>query len=194
MSRLSEREFKAMNNPIRQAFQRLVEFPLFKRFGLSAIGKDLLEVGCGSGYGATLLLTQHPATYWGFDFMPEQIELACKRELPVKFIVQDATKMTDIPSASKDVLVVFGVLHHIPNWEEAVTEFSRVLRPGGEIYIEEPDGGVIDWFDKIFKWGHPVRFRLRDFEAHFKQAGFALERRMYAFGFGVYRFRKSISA
>ena len=44
--KLSQREFNAMNNPIRRGLQRMVEYPNFKRMGLKTTGLDVLEIGC----------------------------------------------------------------------------------------------------------------------------------------------------
>jgi ubiquinone/menaquinone biosynthesis C-methylase UbiE len=179
-----------MNNPGRQALQRWVEFPLFKRLGLNVCGRDVLEVGCGSGFGAWLLLSQKPASYAGLDFMPEQIELARKRLPDQNFFVGDAASMKEIPDASKDVVVIFGVLHHIPNWKEAVDECRRVLRPGGEIFVEEPDRALVDWAERIWDLGHPIKFSLKEFEAYLNQAGFKMEGHIYTVGLGIYAWKK----
>ena len=187
MTRLSDREFRAMNNPMRQAFQRLVEFPLLQWFGVPVTGRDVLEVGCGSGYGAQLLRTLSPHAYMGLDFMPEQVSLAHKRLPEATFIVQDAADMKDIPSSSQDTVVVFGVLHHILEWREAISEIARVLRPGGDVFLEEPDGSIISLFDGLFHWGHPVTFRLSELEGSLTTSGFRIVRRLYALGFGIYR-------
>ncbi|MBN1963146.1 MAG: class I SAM-dependent methyltransferase [Anaerolineae bacterium] len=194
--RLSDREFKGMNNAFRSFIQRRVEFPLFQGMGLTQRGLDMLEIGCGSGYGATLLARLEPTSYTGIDLMPEQIALALKRNLPgAVFRVQDATDLSDIPDASKDVVVVFGVLHHIPPWRAVLDEVYRVLRPGGRLFIEEPDGGAITFFDCLFHWGHPGGFRLKEFEAYLEAIGFTIcQRRRIFVGFATYCVQKPPTA
>jgi len=65
-----------MNSPLRRFFHRRIEFPLFRLVGLRVEGQDVLEVGCGTGYGAELLAKLGPRSYLGVDLMPEMIELA----------------------------------------------------------------------------------------------------------------------
>jgi ubiquinone/menaquinone biosynthesis C-methylase UbiE len=104
MSRLSTREFNAMNNPLRRILQRGWEFPMLQRFGVQIRDRDVLEVGCGSGCGAQLIAAQHPHSYLGFDYMPEQIVLARQRIPAAQFPVQDAADMKDVSSASRDTV------------------------------------------------------------------------------------------
>jgi ubiquinone/menaquinone biosynthesis C-methylase UbiE len=190
--RLSNIEFKAMNDAARRVLQRAVEFPLFKRIGLTGQESDILEIGCGSGYGAVLLSELRPKSYVGVDLMPEQIALAHQRRLPnAEFMVQDAAQLP-FADESKDVVVIFGVLHHIPVWRKVVSEIYRVLRPGGRFFVEEPDGTVVVKFDRVFAWGHApdALFLLSDFERFLQATGFALLGRRYMMGFGWYHARK----
>jgi len=53
--RLTESEFRGVNTGIRRFFQRRMELPVFRWLGLSGRDQDILEIGCGSGYGALLL-------------------------------------------------------------------------------------------------------------------------------------------
>jgi SAM-dependent methyltransferase len=190
--RLSDREFKAMGTPLRRTLQRIVEYPNFVRMGLQAQDSDILEIGCGSGYGASLLYKQHPCSYLGIDLMPEQLALAERLSLPgAEFRLADATDLAQVADQSKDLVVIFGVLHHISEWRKVVSECGRVLRPGGRLFVEEPDGGFIQGWERLFHWGHPDEIlRLRQLEAALEQNGLKIQRRVYAIGFGVYAAQK----
>jgi len=192
--KLSCREFWAMNNPVRALAQRRLEMPLFRRLGLVGAGRRILEVGCGSGYGALLLAALTPVAYHGIDIMPEQIALARRRRLPgCTFAVASAANLGGDATAGRwDTVVVFGVLHHMPEWRQAVRGIYRVLPPGGEVYIEEPDGAFIRRFDRVFHWGHPAQaaFRLAELERVFGAEGFLIQRALRCGIFGAYGLRR----
>lgn len=188
--KLSKSEFRVMNHPLRRFIQRRVEFPIFQKIGLEPHGKDILEIGCGSGYGAYLLYKFNPKSYLGIDLMPEQIALAKRRSLPkAEFIVHDATDLRIIPDKTKDVIVIFGILHHIPEWKMVIKECRRVLRPQGEMYVEEPDGKHVRHFDRIFHWGHPEQalFTLKEFESYLVELGLITLRRKQVLMFGFFQ-------
>jgi len=187
--RLSDIEFKAMNNPLRRFLQKHIEFRNFRWLGLTDKHKNILEIGCGSGYGAILLSTLEPSSYVGIDLMPEQISLTGKWNLPgYTFRVMDAADMKEISSMSKDIIVVFGILHHIPRWREAIKECRRVLTHSGSLFVEEPNGSVIRNFDRLFHWGHAVSdFSLIEFEKELARTGFNIIRKRKILGFGTYR-------
>jgi ubiquinone/menaquinone biosynthesis C-methylase UbiE len=179
-----------MNNPLRRFAQRRFEFPAFLRMGLEAGGRDVLEIGCGSGYGAVLLSSLHPRSYVGIDLMPEQIELARRIDLDgAEFHVMDASDLTAFEDASVDLVVIFGALHHIPRWREAIKEIRRVLRHGGEIFLEEPSESLIRPWDRLFKWAHPsdAQFGLSVLELELEYAGFDVDQRRNRHLFGYYR-------
>ena len=153
--KLSDIEFRAMDSWWRRWGQEHFELPLFARLGLTIQGRDILELGCGNGYGAYLIHRESPRSYVGLDVMEEQIEKARRRYPRFDFLVQDATDLRQFPGASKDVVIIFGVLHHIPEWRKVLDEIKRVLRPNGSLFVEEPRGMDIKLFDFFFRWGHP---------------------------------------
>lgn len=191
--RLGEDEFKAMSGGTRRFFHRHVEFPALVRLGLAeATGKDVVEVGCGNGFGAELISALRPRSYAGFDLMPEQVRLAERRGLEgARFFVGDATAI-DLPAGCADVVVVFGVLHHIEDWPRAVSECRRILRPTGVLVLEEPDAALLRGWDRVFHWDHPrAGFSLRGLEQELNAGGLRVERRVVLPGaFGAYRARR----
>jgi len=176
--KLSELEFQAMQTGWRKLGQKYVELPLFQRLGLDVKDKDVLEIGCGNGHGGYLLNQLHPKSYIGLDVMAEQIELAQHHYPQYKFLLQDATDLSQFTEASKDVIIIFGVLHHIPEWRKVIDEITRVLKPDGQLFLEEPRGLDLKFFDLFFKWGHPdTDFGLQALEEHLKSRRFKLQKR-----------------
>ena len=175
--KLSDIEFRAMNTWWRKSGQEHFELPMFQRLGLDVKDKDVLEIGCGNGYGGYLLNQLEPKSYIGVDMMDEQIEIARKNYPGLQFIVQDATDLSQLATASKDVVIIFGALHHIPEWRKVLDEITRVLKPTGQIFLEEPRGMDIKLFDFFFRWGHPDNdFGLKAMEEFLKSRGFKFQK------------------
>ncbi len=191
--KLDDKELQAMNNPTRRFVQRRFEYPVFRRFGLNERNKDILEIGCGSGYGARLLAGISPSSYVGVDVMPEQIEIARRTGMEgYEFFVMDVTDLSEFPDESKDVIVDFGILHHVEDWGLALEECHRILRSGGRIFLEEPSAAFLRGWDRIFHWNHPKdnRFDLVSLEEKLMKLGFIIEHRLNLFVFGYYAARK----
>jgi len=191
--RLDEKEFRAMNHPARRFVHRTFEYPCFRRFGLSPAGRDVLEIGCGSGYGAFLLSKSSPNSYVGIDIMPEQIALAKRYERErYEFFVMDTADLSAFGDESKDIIVDFGILHHVENWERAIEECTRVLKKGGMMFVEEPSTVLLSWWDRVFSWNHPRdgRFDLSQFEHMLDGLGLIVERKLNLFVFAMYAVRK----
>lgn len=117
--KLNSVEFFLMNNPVRAASQRWIETPML--IGPSGIltGVRILEIGCGRGVGIEILLSLGAAQVVGFDLDPKMIALAQKRTARygnrVQVFIGDAEKV-DLPDASFEAVVDFGILHHVPDW------------------------------------------------------------------------------
>ena len=171
--KLSDVEFRAMNTWWRKWGHRHVELPLFRKLGLNVKDKEILEIGCGNGYGGFLLNQLGLKSYIGLDVMEEQISIAQKNYPQYQYIVQDATDLSQFADASKDVIIIFGVLHHIPEWRKVIDEITRVLKRNGSLFLEEPRGVDIKFFDFFFRWGHPnTDFGLKALDEYLKSLDF----------------------
>jgi len=98
-------------------------------------GKQVLEIGCGMGTHAEMLL-RNGARLTAIDQTALAVESTRRRlelkHLDARVLQQDAEKLT-LPDGSFDVVWTWGVIHHSSSTEQCVSEISRVLRPGGQL-------------------------------------------------------------
>lgn len=124
---------KTFVNSKRQAGNniRIVE-RLFSYVDLDKV-KEVLEVGCGIGVVASHLAERHGWNVTGIDLDSEQIERA-RNDNPenahLKFREADATKLP-FEGGEFDMVLSLNVLHHVPDWNAALAEAGRILRPEG---------------------------------------------------------------
>ncbi len=98
--------------------------------------RDYLELGCGGGHVTRFMATECGLECTGTDVDPEMVEIATGRSEGfenVRFMKVDATNLP-FDDGSFDLVLSFGVLHHIREWPKVMSEVSRVLRPGG-VYV-----------------------------------------------------------
>lgn len=150
-----------MNNPLRGVVQRHFEAERLLRMGGAMAGGAALEMGCGPGVGAQVILDRFGAdTVDGFDLDPRMVERARRRLAGrgprARFWVGDAVRIP-VRDAVYDAVFDFAIIHHVPHWRRSLAEVSRVLRPGGRFYAEE----ALDRFIR-----NPVSRRLMDHPQH----------------------------
>lgn len=98
---------------------------------------DVLELGSGSGAMAEeLLATFQSVRLTATDVDPAMVDAARRRLSPfgdrVEVRQADATGLP-FPDEYFDAVVSFIMLHHTVQWEQALAEATRVLRPGGHL-------------------------------------------------------------
>jgi ubiquinone/menaquinone biosynthesis C-methylase UbiE len=98
---------------------------------------DVLEIGAGSGAMAAELLARYDQpTMTVTDFDQEMVDAASARlaDFGDRVTVRqaDATALP-FPDGSFDSVLSWIMLHHTVEWEKALAESVRVLRPGGHV-------------------------------------------------------------
>ncbi|MBU2490174.1 MAG: class I SAM-dependent methyltransferase [Proteobacteria bacterium] len=167
-----------MNNPVRAAFQMHLEARRLMALGGPMGGGRALEVGCGRGVGCRIVLDVFGAgQVTGMDLDPDMVRRAGERLAGYGDRVRlYAGDVTDIPEedASFDAVFDFGILHHVPDWQKALSEVFRVLKPGGRFYAEEALEKFIRFAPIRWTLDHPMenRFGHRDFIRGMEKAGF----------------------
>lgn len=130
-----------VNNPVRVFEQRMLVQRLKNMRDLGP-GATIVEIGCGRGAGAALVLEEfRPSLLHASDLDFAMIRkadkyLSIEQKREISFAVADAAHLP-YRDQSVDAVFGFGVLHHIPDWRSAVAEIARILRSGGVYYVEE---------------------------------------------------------
>jgi SAM-dependent methyltransferase len=108
------------------------------------LAKDavVLEYGCAHGYEAIALATAAKRVE-GIDISKEAVdagnaEIATRGITNVRLSVQNAEAM-DFPDGTFDFVFGSGILHHL-DYDTALTELHRVLKPAGTVLFTEPLG------------------------------------------------------
>lgn len=174
--KLNRIEKALMNNPVRAWVQRQYEAPFLEQLGGRAEGKRVLEIGCGRGVGTEIIFERFGAReVHAFDLDPDMVNRA-RRRLAVyppdrlRLYVGDATAI-DTVDESFDAVFDFAIIHHVPDWQRAVSEIRRVLRPGGSFFFEEYTRQALNrWLFRTFL-EHPAenRFSREEFIAELER-------------------------
>jgi SAM-dependent methyltransferase len=104
-----------------------------------AVGAKVLDIGCGSGYGAAEL-SRTAASVTGIDISPEATAWAREHFAGsnLEFITASAAAIP-CPEASFDLITAFEVIEHIPDWRNLLAEVRRLLSPAGIAVISTPN-------------------------------------------------------
>jgi ubiquinone/menaquinone biosynthesis C-methylase UbiE len=123
-------------------YMRLTAKPGGKPFSLfvdfdSLAGKDVLEVGCGSGI-AVQLFAEAGANVTAVDLTPWAVATTRSRldafGLEADVFEADGEQLP-LNDDAFDLVFSWGVIHHSTDMERALSELVRVCRPGGEVVI-----------------------------------------------------------
>ena len=102
-------------------------------------GLRVLDYGCGSGQ-LGIYLSMLGAEVSGFDLSPKGVEVANwaarKYGLTCSFRAMDAEEL-DYPPESFELVVGFGVLHHVVKYPKSAFHLARVLKPLGRAIFHE---------------------------------------------------------
>jgi SAM-dependent methyltransferase len=95
-----------------------------------------LDIGAGSG-NVTAHLLDLGARVTAAEVSPDFIELLQQRfgdAIDTAHI--NGVDLEGLPDSTFDIVTLYSVLHHIPDYLAIVPEIARVLRPGGLVYFD----------------------------------------------------------
>ena len=98
-------------------------------------GERFLEVGCGAGAVSKYMAEEFELDVTAVDIDPDMLRRAkegADEALRIHLLAADATTLP-FKDDCFDLVLSFGVMHHIRNWTHAMEEIVRVLRSNGHI-------------------------------------------------------------
>lgn len=100
-------------------------------------GRDVLEAGCGEGYGADLIASAARRVL-AVDYDAATVAHVATRYPRVE-VVEGNLAALPLDDASVDIVVNFQVIEHLWDQPQFVRECARVLRPGGLLLMSTPN-------------------------------------------------------
>ncbi|BDY30868.1 class I SAM-dependent methyltransferase [Mycolicibacterium mageritense] len=110
---------------------------VYRRLADRCAGRDVLEAGCGEGYGADLIADVANRVI-GLDY-DEATVAHVRARYPRVDIRHGNLAELPLEDASVDVVVNFQVIEHLWDQAQFVAECARVLRPGGIFLVSTPN-------------------------------------------------------
>ncbi len=120
--------------------QQLARLHFFQR-QVGALGRRVLDWGCGSGFNCAWLLHEAGAAeVVGFDLSTGAIALARRTYPDIPFAVADACDPAlDLGSGKWDRILSCEVLEHVPDMPAFLANLRRHLTPDGVAFVTTPN-------------------------------------------------------
>jgi SAM-dependent methyltransferase len=118
----------------KDSWREYMNAPVFKKMIGDVRGLMLLDLACGEGYFSRFY-AEAGAEVTGIDISESQIAAAQEEELRtprgIKYHVADASKLDFLEPGSQDIIISFMALMDIEDYEGAIMQASRILKPNG---------------------------------------------------------------
>jgi SAM-dependent methyltransferase len=104
-----------------------------------ARGKQVLDAGCGAGYGSAELAETADSVV-GVDVAPEAIAFATEHyPLPNLRFEQASCMALPYSDGAFELVVAFEVIEHLADWRAFLAETRRVLASTGQLVVSTPN-------------------------------------------------------
>jgi ubiquinone/menaquinone biosynthesis C-methylase UbiE len=134
--------------------------------------RRVLDVGCGTGM--IPLLLQRYGSVWGLDISWEALQFCKKRKL-TQFVCQSDGLTIPFQENTFDILTAVDVIEHVESDEALLSEFYRVLKEGGRIYLTTSAYPFL-WSEHDEAIGHKRRYTFQELNNKVQRTGFKIKK------------------
>jgi len=104
---------------------------------VSIVDKQVVDVGCGTGRNWNKVLALHPTNLTGYDVSAGMLD-KLKIKYPTATVHQlKNNHLQELKDESCDIIISTLTIAHIPDIADALNEWQRVLKYGGEVIITD---------------------------------------------------------
>jgi 2-polyprenyl-3-methyl-5-hydroxy-6-metoxy-1,4-benzoquinol methylase len=131
-------------------------------FALPLVRGQYLDLGCGTGYGTSLVAERTAKTsadVTGVDVSAEALDYARQHYSNVNFQAADATN-TGLPSETYQTITAFELIEHLTDWSALLKEAKRLLSSEGVFLVSTPNRG---FYAETRKESGPNPFHAHEF-------------------------------
>ena len=148
--------------------------------GYHAAGRSVLDIACGYGYGAPIMLRAGARCYTGIDINHDLITNARSQHSDPKITYEVGDIRKYKPSKEGfDLVLCFETIEHIPFYKEAIRNLYRMLSSDGLLIISSPNRPVTspgskNITDKPLNKFHTQEFTIKELSDALKNEGFII--------------------
>lgn len=140
------------------------------------LGKKVIDIACGSGYGSHVLKVNGAESVLGLDISEKNILYARKKYKEPDLIYKFHDAEQQLPEDDIDVIVSFETIEHVQRFDVVLNNFHDALKRSGLLIISSPNRKLTDPYlgpnDKPSFVYHVREFTVEKFKEFLTDAGF----------------------
>lgn len=145
---------------------------------LTGESDSILDIGCGFGYGMSILNEKKNKGFViGIDIDKSAV-LTCKSNFPSSTVFIAPADALPFQNNAFDIVTCFDVIEHLKHHKVMLDEIYRVLKPQGILYISTPNKIVWNLARRLnIQPGNPFHlheYTLNEFKDVLKKSGFKI--------------------
>ena len=99
--------------------------------------KTIADIGCGTGRHWEKIILRKPARIQGFDVSRGMLDILKEKFPQAETYLLNNNNLDVLKENSVDIIISTLTVAHIKNIEQAMREWARVLKPGGDLIISD---------------------------------------------------------